>query len=101
MGNINYHQVESFGFKRVDYNDNVVYRESGHHPFHMTKNLPGRLVIYWIADDRHCEMLRVDKQDNILGKKIIEEVSELIQELVFFGFAEDVKGKKREEALYA
>lgn len=91
MADIHYSDVEALGFERMDYHDMVVYRKTGHHPFHMTKNLPGRLVIYWMSEDRNCELLRLDKKQNILGKVIIKDLELLCAVLHFYGFAEDVK----------
>jgi len=32
MININYQDLIDLGFKRTDYNDNVVFKETGYHP---------------------------------------------------------------------
>jgi len=64
---------------------------------HMTKNLPGKIVIYWITGEQHCEILRLDKQENIIGKEIIETVGELLRVLIFFGFRSDVEEFIRKE----
>jgi hypothetical protein len=88
---IYYHEVEDLGFHRIDYTDAVVFRKTGHHPFHMSKELPGRLVIYWMSEERNCELLRLDKKQNILGKVIIKDLELLCAILHFYGFGEDVK----------
>lgn len=95
MNDIYYHHVESLGFQRMDYNDSVVFRNTGHHPFHMNKELPGRLVIYWQSEEKNCELLRLDKKQNILGKVIIKDLQLLCAVLHFYGFGEDVEHMKK------
>ncbi len=91
MSNIYYDQVKSLGFERMDYNDNVVFKKSGQHPFHMSKRLPGRIVIYWYSESYSCEMLRLDKKDNVLNRQKLEYINLLLGILDFFGFKEDVQ----------
>lgn len=94
---IYYYQVEALGFERMDYTDAVVFRLTGQHPFHMSKKLPGRLQIYWISEDKHCELLRLDKKQNILSKVIIKDIDILCTILHFFGFEEDIANLKKTE----
>lgn len=91
MSEIFYDQVRALGFERMDYTDNVVFKKCGHHPFHMSKELPGRLVIYWYSESYSCELLRLDKKQNILSSKKVESINLLLYILEFFGFEEDVE----------
>ena len=91
MAKIFYDQVNALGFDRMDYTDNVVFKKCGHHPFHMTKELPGRLVVYWYSESYSCELLRLDKKQNILGSKKVESINLLLDILEFYGFKDDVQ----------
>lgn len=98
MLNIDYHHVEALGFKRKDYHDRVVFNKTGHHHFHMSKKLPGRLKIFWMSEDKNCELLRLDKKQNILAKVIIKDLDLLCSILHFYGFEEDLKNLRSKES---
>jgi len=88
---IYYEQIKELGFERYDYHDNVVWKKTGHHPFHMTKKADKNVVIYWYSSEDPLEVLRLDKEENVKGRLSIQSMKQLIDLLIFYGFREEVK----------
>lgn len=83
--NINYKSLIDLGFKREDYHDNVEFNETGHHPFHLSLKMSKGILENWELDSGNVEILRIDKDHNILGKVVMDDLSELRSWVKFFG----------------
>ena len=72
---MDYKEYIDLGFNRVDYNDEVVFRKEGHHPFVLTKEITDKMSIevcfpnldtpklyIKMRNDDRCHILRVEDE---------------------------------------
>lgn len=81
MNTVNYQDLVDLDFKPYQMHDNVIFKESGVHPFLMTKKIRKGLKMEWYSMDRTCRIMNLDSQDNIKFQKrnlSIEEIKSFI-----------------------
>ena len=85
MSDFNYQDLIDLGFIRNDYEDSVVYKETGYHPFYLRKKLAKRIFIDYLSGEIQVSLIRIDDQNNIVGKIQTDEKTQIIQWIKFFG----------------
>lgn len=58
-----YQEYINLGFVRKNYKDNVVYNETGHHPFDLRKDLTSKVYIYVNSEELDKPRLVVKMDD--------------------------------------
>lgn len=60
-----YSEYIALGFLREDYQDTVVFRETGYHPFYLKKEINDRMVVYAESQelDKPVLMIYTDKEN--------------------------------------
>ena len=74
---INYADVIALGFTRQDISDTVFESQYGYIWFLVTKELTKNIRAEWDCNDRTVEIVRYDKDSNILGKMPLQDLSVL------------------------
>ena len=85
MRNINYQDLIDLGFKRTDYNDNVVFKETGYHPFILSKKLSKGISLEYKQDSGNVIMQRLDEEQRVKGHIRCDDISEVKMYITFFG----------------
>jgi hypothetical protein len=85
MRNIKYQDLIDLGFKRDDYTDNVVFKETGYHPYFLSKKLGNGISLEYLQEEGNVILQRVDEQQRIKGTIKCDDISEVKMYLNFFG----------------
>lgn len=68
-----YQEYINLGFIREDYEDNVVYNETGHHPFNLRKDLTSKVYIFVDSEELGKPRLVVKlDEDGSVDSQIID-----------------------------
>jgi len=81
---IKYKDVMDLGFVEQFVEDNVFFNQYGFQYSIITFECAKRIFIDWDKTTRLCEILRVDKDGNIKGRKKIESIDDLKEIILFY-----------------
>lgn len=74
---ITYKQIKELGFKEEKCHDQV-YEDTYGYPYTIfSKEITKRKTIYWIQPELRCELLKCDKDGNILKKFSFNNIDDL------------------------
>ena len=68
-----YIEYISLGFIREDYQDNTVFKCTGHHPFSLSKKINNRMYIYVSSEDLSMPYLMIitNKEKEMVDKVLL------------------------------
>lgn len=83
---IDYKDVIELGFKRHEtVIDNNFFNEYGFNWFLVMLKINNSIYFDWDCNTRTVKMLRVDKEQTILGRIEVQDLKHLVELLTFFG----------------
>ena len=86
MRQISYCDVIKLGFKRDQpIIDSIFFNEYGYNWFLVTLKINNSIYFDWDCNTRTVKMLRVDKEQTILGQIEVQDLKHLVELLTFFG----------------
>lgn len=80
-----YSEVLELGFKRENLQDHLFFNQNGYEWFVVTKKLSKGIKAEWDCETHTIEIIRYDKEDNVLGRMSILSREHLKSILNFFG----------------
>jgi hypothetical protein len=81
---IHYKVIKDLKFNEIESYDEVFYKEYGYPYTIYEKKLTKNVYVEWDQPTRTCEMIRIDKECNILNRLKIQDEDTLIQLVEFF-----------------
>lgn len=81
---IDYKVIKDLRFEETESHDEVFFNKYGYPYTIYTKQLTKRVYVDWDQVKRTCEMVRVDKEENILNRLKIDGEDTLKQLVEFF-----------------
>ena len=79
-----YRQAKDLGFERTGFNDSVYFDQKGQQPFFMELKLNKGISMNWDCDTCRIELLRCNKDADVLGRIRIRNYDHLIEMINFF-----------------
>lgn len=81
---IDYADVVKYGFNEEEINDNVFFNKHGYKCRIISKKLYKKIIMYWHIDTRTAELMKLDKENNVLSKMDIKNLNHFHEIMEFF-----------------
>ena len=81
---IKYHEIMALGFKEDECEDNVYFKEHGFKYAIISLKLTKYIYIDWAKETKLAEMVRINKEDNVMKRMPIKNLDHLKEIIDFF-----------------